>query len=122
MQSQIEELKREIKLHQSEILESQSQITNFQQTISNLEQNLLDQQTSFTKQKQQLEESLEIHLDTRLKEEKIKWEEEYSQPIYTTPTFPAAQFSSSAGFVSSPMSSRPSPRNFKSVSPQPELS
>jgi len=121
VQSQVEELKREIKLHQSEILKSQSQIENLQHQISTLETQLTEQQISFTKQKEQLQESVEINFDSRLKEEKLKWEEEFSQPIYSTPNFPP-QFTSPPGFISSPISSRPSPRNFKSVSPQPELS
>jgi TATA element modulatory factor len=112
IQTQLDNLKREIKHLENEILKSQSHSQSLQETIQTLETRLTDQQTTFTKEKQSLEDSI----DERLKEEKQKWEEE-QQVLYSPPplsaTFPPAQF------TFSPIASRPLPRNLKSVSPQP---
>jgi TATA element modulatory factor len=96
-------------------LKSQSQSQTFQETIQSLEVRLADQESKFTREKESLQEAFEIALDARLKEEKTKWEED-QQSLYTP-----VPFSESFPQISSPINSRPSPRNHKSSSPQPEL-
>lgn len=124
VQSQLEIIKREIKLLENEVLKWQSECQTLQETIQILETQLADQQTSFAKEKTSLQETFE----NRLKEEKQKWEEEQSQILYAPPPISTAfpsPFSASSPIapfgISSPMSSRPSPRIYKSVSPQPDL-
>jgi hypothetical protein len=79
-----------------------------------LETRLEDQETLFAKEKEALQEAMEITFDTRLKEEKSKWEEE--QLVYAPPPL-SATYSHFTGSI--PLSPRAS-RNMKSVSPQPD--
>ena len=140
-QSQIEDLKRQIKSLESDLLQSQSQAQSLQSEIQLLETQISDQSTSFAKEKDSLLAQFESTLETRLKQEKSKWEEEsqshltyppslsasnpfspsqqpgpFSAHFISTPTTPFSPY-----FMSSPVTSRPSPRMAqKSVSPQPE--
>jgi TATA element modulatory factor len=100
---------------QTEFLKSQSQVQSLQDTINTLETRLAEQAAAFTKEKESLQETYETSLDTRLKEEKQKWEED-QQMLYNPPPLSATyqQFPS-------PMSPRQPQRTFKSVSPQPEF-
>lgn len=122
----MEDLKREIKHLENEVLQSQSQTQSLQETIQTLETHLVEQRTAFTTEKQSLEESFEH----RLKEEKQKWEEEYQQQILYAPPPISTTFLSSSPFpistsspifaTSSPISSRPATRNLKSSPQLPE--
>jgi TATA element modulatory factor len=100
---------------QTELLKSQSQVQSLQDSITSLETRLTEQAAAFTKEKESLQESFETSLDTRLKEEKQKWEED-QQILFAAPPL-------SAGYPQfpTPMSPRQPQRAFKSVSPQPEI-
>jgi predicted nucleic acid-binding Zn-ribbon protein len=115
VQSQLDDLRREVKRLETEILKAQSESQTLQDTISTLEIRLADQEVTFTKEKEALHEAIEQSLESRLKEEKVKWEDE--QLLYAPPPL-SATFSHFAG--ASPMSPRNPSRNFKSVSPQPD--
>src|ERR1700686_1460145 len=87
IQTQLDDLRREIRHLESEILRAQSHSQSLQEIIQSLETRLADQETSFTKEKEALQEAMELTLDTRLKEEKAKWEDE--QLLYAPPPLSA---------------------------------
>ena len=114
VQKQLDDIKREMRQLEHEILKAQSETQTHRETIQTLETRLTDQESSFTKEKESLHESFEMTLETRLKEERQKWAEEHL--LYAPPplsaTFP---------LVNSPISSRPATKIHKSVSPQPDF-
>lgn len=119
MQSQLTEIQRRIRHLENEILKSQSHEQSLQETISELESRLQSLQDTFTKEKESLQQSLAADLESRLKEEKQKWEEEHNEH---TMLFTPPPLSATYPFPPMPMSPRhPPPRQFKSVSPQPDL-
>ena len=128
---------------ESDLLKSQSHSQSLQDQIHQLETQISKQSASFAKEKDSLFEQFESTLDTRLKEEKTKWEEESQQALIYPPAPPlsaATPFSPVAGgpfsphfmsapttpfsphFISSPATSRQSPRVAqKAVSPQQDM-
>jgi len=120
VQNELDDMKRQITSLESEILKSQSENQGLQETIAFLEIRVLDQEVTFTKEKEAMTEQFELTLATRIKEEKTKWEEEsqmiFSSPLISTPITPFPQLG-----LSSPATSRPSPRLRNSVSPVPEI-
>jgi TATA element modulatory factor len=110
-------MRRQIKSLESEILKAQAENQGLQEIITSLETRLSDQEASFTKEKEAMTEQFELTVDSRIKEEKSKWEEEsqimFASPLISTPTTAFPQL------LSSPAPSRPSPRPRNSVSPQP---
>jgi len=119
IRSEVEELKREMGRLQDSLSKSRLQVQSSQEKIQALETQSAAQQDSFMKERQALQESLEITLESRLKEEKQKWEEE-QQLLFS----PHPLSSTLSHFLASPLSPRmPQPpplRQNKSISPQPE--
>jgi len=119
IQIQLTDLQSRIRHLESDLLKSQSQSQSLQETIHGLESRLTDQQSSFTKEKESLQQSFLQEMDLRLKEEKQKWEEEHHETILFTPPPISAVYPSFP--PSSPRHAPPAAaRGYKSASPQPE--
>ena len=118
VQGQLDDLKQEVRRLEDDLLKAQSQLQSSQERIHSLESLITSQQETFTKEKQSLQESFEVQLDNRLREEKQKWEEDQQQQLlFTTPSFSTTPL---PHLTPSPLSPRPQNRGFKSGSPQPD--
>jgi TATA element modulatory factor len=112
IQARFDDLNRQTQDLQINIKNSTSQLQASQDQILALERQISTQQDLFQKEKLSLQESLESTLESRLREEKLKWEEDQTQGTYTPPP--------TSYFVTSPVgsSARPVLRPLKSPLPQ----